>query len=150
MFGKTISPLFVCVVLALEVLSGAARAQGQDRFKPRVMSDREIIEQILTEVQSINRRLGAVDTNVGGLRSDVARLRDQLTGTLAPQYACTANAISQNMSSGATESCSPYTCRSIDGRCPNPPTCRTSDDCANGFACSSGQICIAIPPPQQP
>ena len=112
-------------------------------FEVKVITDSERIAKILTSITAIEQRLTRIE-------SDVANLRNQIATAAPPQYSCVSGLISKNMTTGEQEVCSPYRCKSIDGRCTNPPFCRTSDDCEANFSCNSAQQCVATPQNRTP
>lgn len=101
----------------------------------------------IDENKLLKNRVISLRKSVVALQSRVTTLEEQLRRMSSRStFMCRDVATSSN-ADGATESCAPYACNYLDGRCRS--VCTTSDHCAPGFVCDTGsQRCVSPPPPE--
>jgi hypothetical protein len=97
------------------------------------------------ETTLLKNRVMSLRKSVVALQSRVATLEEQLRAmTARTSFVCRDVGTSAN-GAGGTESCAPYACNYLDGRC--RASCATSDHCAPGYLCdTSVQHCVPPPP----
>ena len=100
----------------------------------------------IDENRLLKNRIMSLRKSVVALQSRVATLEEQLRRMSSRStFECRDVGTSAN-GAGDTESCAPYACNYIDGRCREQ--CATSDQCAPGFLCDiPARQCVPPPPP---
>ena len=89
-------------------------------------------------------QLDALSSEVRTLRSRLSQVSQRLDYlTKKADVFCQSPTMSAN-GLGATDSCSPYNCDQVSGRCRD--MCRSVDDCAPGFICGLDRMCETLPP----
>ena len=123
-----------------------AQAQRQMTMAPRsaaavsaVAVDQGVATQ--SQIRALQGRMLTLEHKVTALQATVGKIQPALS------FRCVAGShgeMTTSMNSlGVAESCVPYACAPIDGRCIS--TARTSADCAPGYAMAPLQpgVCIA-------
>lgn len=123
------------VIWACMLLMSGGAALAQTTYRPAAVQRAPSAAMQVDPIEALNLRLAALQSRIRVLENKVGTLQTTVSKT---QPALTFRCLNQDTSinsAGVSETCDPFGCSSLDGRCRT--TAKSSADCASGYSMST-------------